>query len=217
MLKVDLHTHSVGSIDGGLRAEDYRRMLQVGGLDAIAVTDHNSIDFAEKLHAELGDKVIVGEEIKAEEGEIIGLYLKTSVTSGLSAIETVKAIHHQGGLVYIPHPFETVRRGCLSEAVLNSIVGQVDIVEVHNGRAILQRGTGRARQWAKVNHKATAASSDAHGPSGWGKSYTLVARAPSRANLIEQLQTASHRSGFIGLHGALYPKMNRLKRRRRSV
>src|SRR6266852_4695389 len=106
MCKVDLHTHSQASLDGGLSAADYHNMLaQDNGLQCVAVTDHNSIAFAQKLQAELGERIIVGEEITTAEGEIIGLYLKKTVPGGRSLAETVRSIKEQDGLVYVPHPF----------------------------------------------------------------------------------------------------------------
>src|SRR5260370_13768234 len=124
MFRVDLHTHSGGSWEGELQAADYRRAVEQGGLDFIAVTDHNSIDFAAEVHAELGEKIIIGEEVTAREGELMGLFLTEVIPAGLSAAETAAKIHEQGGLVYIPHPFETVRKG-LPMAALDAIATEV--------------------------------------------------------------------------------------------
>lgn len=76
MFKIDLHTHSTSSPDGGITAHQYEEALSTGVLDCVAITDHNRIDFAEKLERSFGDKIIVGEEIMTSGGEIIGLYLK---------------------------------------------------------------------------------------------------------------------------------------------
>lgn len=207
MFKLDLHTHSIASPDGGLRERDYRAMLE-GQLDCIAVTDHNTIAFAQKLHKTLGDKIIVGEEITAEEGEVIGLYLRKAVPPGLSVVETVAAIHKQGGLVYIPHPFETVRKG-LPLVVLDEIAADVDIIEIHNGRAMFQNKSIEALQWAQAHHVAGAASSDVHGRRGWGRTYSVVEQEPNQANLTKVLGLARYSNGFVGPMGVLYPKVNR--------
>src|SRR4051812_4619386 len=111
MFKIDLHTHSVESKDGGISFEQYAHALSTNRLDVIAITDHDTIDFATHAQTELGDRIIVGEEIMSTGGEIVGLYLKEAVKAGLSPLETVKQIREQGGLVYVPHPFETVRKG----------------------------------------------------------------------------------------------------------
>jgi predicted metal-dependent phosphoesterase TrpH len=213
--RADFHTHSVASPDGALGLEHYRRMLQkgglAGGLDFIAVTDHNTIAMARQIHAELGDRIIIGEEITAQEGEVIGLYLTEAIPPLLTVLETVEAIHKQGGLVYVPHPFETVRKG-LSYEALQGIAKHVDVIEVHNGRAVFQNFSEKALSWAKEHGVPGAASSDAHGFSGWGKTYTMLSKVPARQNLAGLLQKATYKHGFAGLHGMLYPKINRWSR-----
>jgi hypothetical protein len=184
-----------------------------GGLDFIAVTDHNTTEFARGLHKKFGDKIIVGEEITTSEGEIIGLYLKNDISPGLSAKETAKQIKAQGGLVYIPHPFENVRKG-LTPEVLQEIVDLVDIVEVRNGRAVFQNKSQQAEAWTVKHGLPGAAGSDAHGWHGWGRTYSVLKSAPTRSNLARQLLDATHRSGSPGLRGILYPKLNRIIRRR---
>ncbi|HEY8999610.1 MAG TPA: PHP domain-containing protein [Candidatus Saccharimonadales bacterium] len=212
MIAIDLHTHSEGSPDGGLRLRDYARMLASGTLQAIAITDHDDILFAQSVQESLGDQIIVGEEISTREGELIGLFLNERIAPGLSARETVETIKAQNGLVYVPHPFETVRKG-ISKQTLDGIAKLVDIVEVHNGRAIFQNRGSLAQKWAEENHKATAASSDAHGRRGWGKTFSVITEMPRQSTLVELLKSAELSRGTVGLRGALYPKQNRLKRR----
>lgn len=212
VIKADFHTHSVASPDGALDVGDYRRILKQGTLDYIAVTDHNTIAFAKALRAQLGHAIIVGEEITAKEGEIIGLYLSEVVPPGLSAADTVLAIHAQGGLVYIPHPFETVRKGLPSQ-VLTSIASRVDVMEVHNGRAVFQNRSAIACEWAIAHTVPGAASSDAHGWHGWGRTYTLLKERPTRNNLPKLLTSATLRPGYVGFRGILYPKLNRMRKK----
>lgn len=210
MARIDLHTHSVASPDGGLNEAHYKKLLDTG-LEAVAVTDHDRIDFAQNLHKKLGNKIIIGQEVTTLDGEIIGLYLSEAVPAGLSALEAAKAIKSQNGLVYVPHPFETVRKGLSLEA-LNSIADQVDIVEVYNGRAALQNKSSRALDWAAKHHKVGSAGSDAHGRRGWGRTYSVVAEEPSRNNLVQLLASASYKVRSPGLAGVLYPKLNRLRK-----
>jgi predicted metal-dependent phosphoesterase TrpH len=212
MSKIDLHTHSGASPDGSLTAAHYRRMLD-GGLDCVAITDHNTTDFARDLQKELGERIIVGEEITTTEGEVIGLFLRRTVPGGLSLAEAVQAIKQQHGLVYVPHPFETVRSG-VSVAALDTIADDVDILEVHNGRALFQNRSSDAAAWAEEHDVATAASSDAHGWHGWGRTYSTVAHLPTRATLVNLLDTAKHHRRAPGIRGVLYPKFNRLRNRR---
>lgn len=214
MFKIDLHTHSVASPDGSLTADQYRRALEQGRLDCVAVTDHNTIAFAHELQKELGkSKVIVGEEITTSQGEIIGLYLKEVVSAGLTPLETVEAIHDQGGLVYVPHPFETVRKGITMET-LEEICREVDIIEIRNGRAMFQNFAASATAWAIAHDIPGAASSDAHGYAGWCRTYSMVAKMPTRRTLVQLLAHANHVAAFPGIRGMLYPKFNRLRKRK---
>jgi predicted metal-dependent phosphoesterase TrpH len=212
MYALDLHTHSQASPDGSLTTRQYSAMLEQGVLDCIAVTDHDTIAFAQELQAKLGARIIVGEEITAKEGEIIGLYLHEAVPPGLSIKQTVQAIRRQHGLVYVPHPFETVRNG-LSAKVLADIASHVDIVETHNGRAIFQHRGEDALHWATMHGVPGAASSDAHGWHGWGKTYSNLSEAPTRETLVRLLERATYASETVGLLGALYPKFNRLRKK----
>jgi predicted metal-dependent phosphoesterase TrpH len=216
MYKIDLHTHSSASPDGALLARHYREALRRGVLNYIAVTDHNSVSFAKKLHQEVGEQIIVGEEITTSQGEIIGLYLNDLVPADLPLEQAVRAVHAQGGLVYIPHPFETVRHG-ISSAALDAVANEVDIVEVHNGRALFQNRGVLAQDWSARHDVPGASSSDAHGWRGWGKTYSLIVDKPTVKSLPNLLKDATYVTGSVGARGALYPKFNRLRKKVRHV
>ena len=215
MLKADFHTHSVASPDGGISAEDYRQLLDSGKLDYVAVTDHNQIDFALQLHQELGDKIIIGEEVMTTEGELIGLFLTKRVEPGLTAQQTAQAIRAQGGLVYLPHPFETIRHG-VQATTLDAMPELIDIVEAHNGRAVLQNRSPQALTWATLHKKPTAASSDAHGAKGVGHTYTVVDQPLAKGTLLSVLIQAQLVHGRPPLISLTYPKVNRLKNKLRA-
>ena len=220
MVKADFHTHSIASPDGALTTDDYRHMLESGKLDYVAITDHNSAEFALAFRKSLGAKsdlaqrVIVGEEIRTSQGEIIGLYLKKTIPSMMSPEDTVKAIRQQGGLVCIPHPFENVRRG-MQLADLERIAHEVDMIEVHNGRAVFQNKSKDAYAWAKRHLVAGVANSDSHAVPGWGRTYTKLREAPTKETLVDLLQSAIYTVRFPGVKAVLYPKLNRLKKLRK--
>lgn len=211
-LKVDLHTHSVASPDGGITIRQYRGALEAGILDCIAITDHNSIDFATHAQAELGGRIIVGEEIMTNMGEIIGLFLDKPIRPGLSPDETIAEIKAQNGLVYIPHPFETIRKG-LHPATLEIIQNNIDIIEACNGRAFLQNRSQQAVVWSKLNKVPAAASSDAHGLRGLGRTFTAVADMPNRDNLIDLLTSGTLQTRRPKVRGLLYPKYHKLRKK----
>lgn len=210
--KIDLHTHSVASPDGGISLQQYRHVLETGLLDCIAITDHNRTDFAQEAREALGERIIIGEEVMTSRGEIIGLFLDEVISPGMSPEDTIAAIRAQDGVVYIPHPFETIRKG-LHPAALEIIRKHVDILEAVNGRAFLQNHSEQALVWAKLNGLPGAASSDAHGIHGLGRTYTTVTEMPNHDNLVRLLSSGTLRTRRPSTRSLLYPKLNKIKKR----
>jgi predicted metal-dependent phosphoesterase TrpH len=172
-LKVDLHVHSDFSMDGDMSPKEIIDLAEKLGLDAIAVTDHNTIEGgkeAEKLAK--GLVVFVGSEIKTESGEIIGLNLKKDVPADLPPVQTCKLIKEQGGFVLVPHPFDKMRRGVGEE--IEKIVRYIDAVEVFNARTLLDRFNKNALKFAEEHKLPKVAGSDAHFGAEIGSAYTLV-------------------------------------------
>ena len=211
MVRVDLHTHSIASPDGNITAEQYRNVLETK-LDCIAITDHNRVDFALKMQAELGDqKIIVGEEINTVQGEIIGLFLKELIEPNQDIAVVIDKIKSQGGLVYIPHPFETVRSGITKET-LEQIKDSVDIIEGANGRAFFQNFGPQSHAWARINNIPSLASSDAHRAKALGKTYSEISDIPTTDSLCELSKTARKFYARPSPADILAPKLNRLKK-----
>lgn len=213
MIRIDLHTHSEASPDGGITPEQYAKLLESETLDVIAITDHDRIDFALGMQKALGSEyIIVGQEITTSDGEIIGLYLSSKIEPGMSADETVDAVHAQNGLVYIPHPFEKVRKGLQAETLQN-IMHKVDIIETINGRALTKKHNAQSYTWATKHQVVACASSDAHGVKGIGKTYTMIQNRPTRNTLLSELQNATLAHSRPPLRSYFYPKINRLRQK----
>lgn len=213
MIRIDLHTHSEASIDGGLSPDDYADILRNEKLDVIAITDHNRIDFAQGMQKALGEeRIIIGEEISTLEGDIVGLYLKEKIEPGITAKQAIKEIRAQGGLVYIPHPYDSIRKG-IGEEVLQETIEQVDIIEAHNGRSFTKRNSVNLETVGVKNNIAICGSSDAHGKKGVGKTYTVIESRPSKNTLVDLLKRGSIVSDRPPLIAYLNPKINRLKNR----
>lgn len=208
--KLDLHTHSIISQDGGITASQYEKILQSGELDCVAITDHNETSFARIMQKKLGERIIIGEEITTTEGEIIGLYLQETIPGGIRLEEAVASIKHQGGLVYIPHPFEHFRKGLQAEA-LERIVANIDIIEVFNGRGKFRGKPSLATQFALKNALPQAASSDAHGWRGLGHTSSALAEFPMQKNLKSLLATALLDKTYAPFYTFFYPLLNRIK------
>lgn len=212
--KIDLHTHSRLSKDGGISDEEYLQLLDDGVLDVVAVTDHNQVAMALELYKERPEKIIVGEEIMTREGEIIGLYLQELVPAGLGLAETIGLIHAQGGLVYIPHPFDPLRHG-ISEQQAMALLKHVDIWERFNARYITvgkRKGNEYAREFG-IGHKLPlAASSDSHSRSAIGKTYAIVEELPTRETLTELLRSAEYVEVYANLYDRLVPGWNWMRK-----
>lgn len=212
MIKIDLHTHSIISPDGAgsITASHFEQYLKEGILDCIAITDHNEIKFAQMMQKKMGNKIIVGEEITTRDGEMVGLFLTKKIPPGLSAKETAKKIHQQGGLVYIPHPFETLRKG-IQLPVLEEIIDEIDIFEVFNGRGKLRGKTKEAELFAQKYRLVGAASSDAHGVRGVGRTFSIIEKIPTRSTLVTLLKKGTLERKYAPFIAYLYPITNRVK------
>lgn len=164
---VDLHCHSSASFDSLSRPADIVRAAAQRGLTHLAITDHERIDgaLAARDLAPAGLTVIVGEEIRSAEGDLLGLYLERAVPPGLSAAETIAAIHEQGGLAGLPHPFDRFRNSGLAgerERTLTGLVGELDFVEAYNARVPFPQANERAAEFARRHGLPGVACTDAH-------------------------------------------------------
>lgn len=171
---------------------DLVRAAAERGLTHVAITDHDRIDvaFEARAAAPPGLTVIVGEEVRTRDGDLICIFLERAIAPGLSAVETIAAAREQGGLVGIPHPFDRMRGSLLRDAATTSLAPLVDWVEVHNAR-LLGRGNERAAEFALANGLPGAAVSDAHSIMEIGVAYVALDGDPSTpAGLLAALATA---------------------------
>lgn len=163
LIRVDLHNHTYYSPDSLLSPSRFVREARRRGLDVIAVTDHNTIRGALAVRELSEQPVIIGEEIKSADGEILGLFLSEEVPKGLAASETIARIKEQGGLVGVPHPFDSLR-SALDEDVMLTLIDQIDFVEALNARMVFSGHNDKARDFAAAHALSTTAGSDAHSP-----------------------------------------------------
>ncbi len=149
---VDLHMHTTWSHDCSIEVDDLLDHAEAEGLGAIAVTDHNVFGGAlEAVEKARGRKLIVipGEEVKTDDqGEVIGLFLKEEIPRGMTFAETVAAIRAQGGLVYIPHPFDRLH-AIPDAATLQRHLGEIDVFEVYNARLLFEGYNDEALRFAR--------------------------------------------------------------------
>ncbi len=189
---IDLHCHTRGSFDCLSSPRDVVMAAADRGLTHLAITDHDRIDAALDARelAPAGLTVIVGEEVKTREGDLICLFLERAIPPGLSAVETVAAVREQGGLVGIPHPFDRLRGSLLRDASMASLASMVDWVEVHNAR-LVGNGNEQAAAFAAEHGLPGVAVSDAHSVMEVGVAYSVLDGDPSTpAGLLAALRSA---------------------------
>jgi predicted metal-dependent phosphoesterase TrpH len=162
-IRVDFHVHTAASFDSSIEPERLVELVPARGLDGIAVTDHNSVESGLALAAlEPPFLVVVGEEIDTAEGEVVGLFLTERIEPGLSPEETVARIRRQGGVAYVPHPFDRYRSSAMRADALARIAGEIDAVEGHNARNIHAADDRAALAWAREQGVPLVAGSDCH-------------------------------------------------------
>jgi predicted metal-dependent phosphoesterase TrpH len=171
LIDVDLHMHTDHSHDCATPVEVLLASARAQGLGAIAVTDHNEISGALEARAQAeaaGVRVIVGEEVKtAGQGEVIGLFIEEKIPRGLTLGETVAEIKRQGGLVYVPHPFDRMHSVPDYEHLL-TILDDVDALEVFNPRVAIGAFNDEAARFAAKYRILAGAGSDSHVAQGLG-------------------------------------------------
>jgi glycosyltransferase involved in cell wall biosynthesis len=170
-IDVDLHMHTNHSHDCATPVEVLLETAKVQGLGAIAVTDHNLVSGAHeaaKLADEYGVKVIIGEEVKTkDQGEVIGLFINELIPKGVTLQEAIADIKRQGGLVYVPHPFDRMHSVPDYKHLLD-VLEDIDLIEVFNPRVAFSAFNDEAARFASKYRIVAGAGSDSHVAQGLG-------------------------------------------------
>jgi predicted metal-dependent phosphoesterase TrpH len=210
LIDVDLHMHTDHSWDCATPIEVLLASARSQGLGAIAVTDHNEISGAlaartlsEQNGTRAGEgngnrdgngnrhvKVIVGEEVKtAEQGEVIGLFIEEKIPRGLTLAETIAEIKRQGGLVYVPHPFDRMHSVPDYEHLL-PVIDQIDLIEVFNSRVAINAFNEEAERFAAKYRIPAGAGSDSHVAQGLGSARLRMLDFDGPAEFMQSLRSA---------------------------
>jgi glycosyltransferase involved in cell wall biosynthesis len=193
VIDVDLHMHTDHSHDCATPVEVLLATASDQGLGAIAVTDHNVVSGAHEAASkakEFGVKVIVAEEVKtAHQGEVIGLFIDEQIPRGLTLAETVAEIKRQGGLVYVPHPFDRMHAVPDYEHLL-TIIEDIDLMEVYNPRVAIGSFNEEAERFAAKYRILAAAGSDSHVAQGLGSVRVRMRDFDGPAEFLESLRGA---------------------------
>ncbi len=171
-VRVDCHSHTMWSGDCTTTPDELAEAVEAAAIDVLCITDHNAVAGAQKLADELPCRVVVGEELRVGSGEIIGLFLTERLPGGIGLLEAARRIRDQGGLVYIPHPFDPMRN-CLRADDIDLLVaeGLVDGIEGRNSKTSLESLNRKAEEYGRANGLFVGAGSDAHVPDAIGAGY----------------------------------------------
>jgi glycosyltransferase involved in cell wall biosynthesis len=191
LIDVDLHMHTDHSYDCATPVEVLLAEAKALGLGAIAVTEHNEISGAlEAATKARGIKVIVGEEVKtAEQGEVIGLFIREKIPRGMTLAETIAEIKRQGGLVYVPHPFDRMHSVPDYKNLLE-VLDEIDLIEVFNPRVAIAEFNEEALRFASKYRMIAGAGSDAHVPQGLGSVRVRMRDFDGPQEFLESLRDA---------------------------
>lgn len=203
--RVDCHIHTFRSGDSRLRLAELEDTAVAAGLAAVCITDHGTtagaLEAAESFERV---RVVVGQECRTWAGEIIGLFLSERIPGNLKPAEVVERIKSQGGLVYLPHPFCPSHAG-LRQPVVEELIDDIDIVEVHNAKASTDAANEEAARFAAAHGKAAAAGSDAHYREFVGRAYVELPPFDGAVEFLAALRDGRIEPGRYTLAEASWP------------
>jgi hypothetical protein len=166
-------------------------------LTCIAIADHDAVEGGLKMQKIAPFKVIVAEEILTPHGEIMGMFLKERIPSGISVEEALVRIREQDGLINIPHPYDPFRGLKLDDYAMNALAEQIDLLEVFNARAPLPIGENKARSLANRHNLPVSAGSDSHSLREIGFTYVKMPDFEGKNDFLDALrqgEIVQHRS-----------------------
>ena len=218
----DLHMHTDHSHDCAVPVADLLDYAEGQGLGAIAITDHNVFTGAQKA-VELARgrtlTVIPGEEIKTAKGEVIGLFLEEKIERGLPMADTIAAIREQGGVVYLPHPFD--RLHTIPDApTLHRHLPEIDVFEVYNARLLFEGFNDEALRFARKYNLTMGAGSDAHVLQGVGTGLVRMRAFENAAEFLISLRSAEivrRPKSLVYLQGLKWVAQSRARRSKAAV
>jgi predicted metal-dependent phosphoesterase TrpH len=223
LIKVDFHVHTVHSPDSVITLPLLVEACRDRDIDAVAIMDHDIIEGAfefaagaEELRSrgEWAPRILIGEEVRTSGGEICGLFLKDHVPKGLTPPETMRLIRSQGGLVYVPHPFDILKLKRLRARELEEFSPMIDIIEVFNGKPRFPAANILASRFLNTHEFPRGAGSDSHEPTHLGAVYVEMQEFDGPADLLEKLSAGVVRGR---IYSPLSSALTRFKMRRASA
>lgn len=201
-----MHCHTRYSPDGFITQPQLIKHCRKKNIHCVCITDHNTIQGITEFARQTNVRIIPGEEIKTQAGEIIGLFLKKEIPPNLTLGQTIEKIKQQNGIVYLPHPFDEFRKSAVKFKDAETIKTEIDIVEIFNSRTFNPKCNAMTLEFATQNNIVTAVGSDAHHPFEIGNSLMQMNDFDGRENFLENLKNATYISKKCPLVLRLYIK-----------
>ncbi len=173
-LRVEFHCHTIYSKDSLTRVETLLATCRKRGIDRVVITDHNRIAGALRARELDPQRVIVGEEIMTQKGELLASFVREEVPKGLPPLEAISRLRAQGAFISVSHPFDLQRNGAWLLPDLLEIAPLVDAIETFNSRCLSNRPNDLAAAFAREHHLPGTAGSDAHAPFELGRGNLLL-------------------------------------------
>ncbi len=191
-LRVEFHCHTEYSPDSLTRPADLLAACRRKGIDRVVITDHNTIAGAQRARDLDPQRVIVGEEIMTQRGELLAAYVAEEIPAGLPPLEAIERLHAQGAFISVSHPFDKLRSGHWELPDLLEITPLVDAVEVFNARCFPPWFNARAQKYAQVHSLLGTVGSDAHAAFEVGRTVMLLPAFEDASGLKRALASAQY-------------------------
>lgn len=163
MVRVDFHCHTKYSKCSNLEPKLILKLCKKRGIHGIMICDHNTVKgtsaFKEVLLPNDDFIFIPGIEISTNRGEIIGAWIEQNLSTS-DFPEVAEEIRDLGGMVIVPHPFDTFRGKRFK--IKKTDLPFLDAIEVFNSRCYLSKANKKSAQFAEKHSLRTTAGSDAH-------------------------------------------------------
>jgi len=174
MLRVEFHCHTIYSKDCLVRVENLLAACRRKGIDRIVITDHNTTRGAFEAQKIDSQRIIIGEEIKTQKGELLAAFMQEEIPAGLTPMETIALLREQGAFISVSHPFDQLRSGHWHVDDLLEITPLIDAIEIFNARCMAADFNRQSAEFAEEHQLAGTVGSDAHAAFEIGRAAMLL-------------------------------------------
>ena len=193
MVHLEFHCHTIYSSDSLLTPARLLAACQRKGIIRVVITDHNTLTGALEAQQLDPQRVILGEEIMTQRGELLAAFVKEEVPPGLTPSETIERLRLQGAFISVSHPFDAFRKGHWDLPDLVEILPAIDAIEIFNSRCLKPEFNKDAQDFARQHGLAGTAGSDAHTAAELGRAMMVLPDFQTPSELKSAILQAEYR------------------------